>query len=256
MLVSTDALVLQLRDYMESSRIVRLATRELGLVSAIAKGARRQRAKSGSPLDLFADGVAHLHVRPTRELQTLAGFDGAAGQAWLATDLERILAASAVAEVALRVLHEEPNVPAYEALVGTLAAIARAPADRVDAEALAGAWRLVAALGFTPALDACTSCDTPLAPDEEPVRFVPVLGGVCCARCLARGGPGRQLPAHVRATLRRWVEGGGQPAELASPEAAELRAHRRLLREFLEAHATGERPLRAWAVWDAGTWAR
>jgi recombinational DNA repair protein (RecF pathway) len=36
--VSTDAIVLHVQDYLESSRIVRLATRELGVQSVLARG--------------------------------------------------------------------------------------------------------------------------------------------------------------------------------------------------------------------------
>ena len=40
-LVVSDALVLHVQDYLESSRIVRLATREHGVQSVLARGARR-----------------------------------------------------------------------------------------------------------------------------------------------------------------------------------------------------------------------
>ena len=51
-LLVTDALVLHAFDYLESSRILRLATREAGVVSVLAKGARRSRSRYGSALDL------------------------------------------------------------------------------------------------------------------------------------------------------------------------------------------------------------
>lgn len=255
-LLTTDAVVLQVRDYLESSRIVRLATREAGIVSALARGARRQRAKTGSPLDLFAEGTAHVYVKPTRELQTLAGFEAGRGRPALAADFERFLAASALAEVALRLLHEEANVPAYEAIVAALDAVAGAPAEGVDAAVLGGVWRLVVALGFTPTLDVCASCHAALAPYEEPVRFAPSAGGVLCARCARLAPAGRSLPAVARERIRRWVEGGPASGDdLGAPlDPPTIRAHRRLLREFLDAHLTGDRPLRAWVVWDAGGW--
>ncbi|MFM8780511.1 MAG: DNA repair protein RecO, partial [Gemmatimonadota bacterium] len=49
----TDALVLHAFDYRETSRIVRLATRHAGVVSAVARGARRPKSRFGSGLDLF-----------------------------------------------------------------------------------------------------------------------------------------------------------------------------------------------------------
>ena len=74
-LVVTEAVVLHTFDYLESSRIVRLATRELGVQSVLARGARRPRSRFGSSLDLFASGTAHFYLKPGRDLSTLGGFD-------------------------------------------------------------------------------------------------------------------------------------------------------------------------------------
>lgn len=252
-LLTTDAIVLQVRDYLESSRIVRLATREAGVISAVARGARRQRARSGSALDLFVEGTAHIYVKPTRDLHTLGGFEAGSGRSALATDFHRFLSASALAEVALRMLHEEANSSAYDVLVRTLDVIAGVKGGldgEVDAALMAGVWQLLATLGFAPALDVCASCHAELDEEEESVRFVPEAGGVLCARCAPSSGGGRMLPALARASIRSWVADAP-----ASPLAErELRAHRRLLREFMDAHATGDRPLRAWSIWSDRSW--
>ncbi len=250
-ILSTDAIVLQVRDYLESSRIVRLVTREAGVLSAIAKGARRTRARTGSALDLFAEGVAHLYVKPSRDLQTMAGFDSGRGRPELGEQLERFVAASAVGEFTLRLLHEEPNVPAYETLVHTLDALATRPLAEVDAAALAGLWRMVETLGFAPALDVCANCHTPIGPADEPVRFVMRTGGTLCPRCARDGGAGRALPAAARASIGGWLAGD----HVDPPPAESIRAHQRLLREFLTEHVLGDRPLRSWTVWEGG-WPR
>src|ERR687883_499648 len=88
-LLATDAVVLHAFDYLESSRILRLATREAGVQSVLAKGARRSRARFGTALDLFAQGLAQLYVKPGRELQTLAEFDVTRARPELAADLGR-----------------------------------------------------------------------------------------------------------------------------------------------------------------------
>lgn len=256
-LLTTDAVVLQLRDYLESSRIVRLATREAGIVSAIARGARRQRGKSGGPLDLFAQGTAHIHVRASRELQTLGGFEAGQGRLAFASDLSRFLAASALADVALAVLHEAANEAAFDVLAGTLNELGDVPVTHIDSSALGGIWRLVATLGFTPTLDVCAACHTELDGSGSSLYFSPVAGGVLCAGCAAGAGSGspdraegRTLPSRAWRRLDDWLSG----AEGELPDALEIRAHRRLLREFLDAHLTGGTPLRAWEVWSAGGW--
>src|SRR5262245_11311442 len=102
MALVTDAIVLHAFDYLESSRILKLATREAGVRSVLARGARRSKGRFGSALDLFAQGSAELHVKHGRELDTLSGFDVTRARPLLAGHLERFSGASAIAELVLR----------------------------------------------------------------------------------------------------------------------------------------------------------
>src|SRR5438067_13695357 len=74
-LVTTPAIVLQTYRYSETSKVVRLATRDLGVQSAIAKGALRPKSRFGAGLELLSEGVAQLYFREARELHTLGAFD-------------------------------------------------------------------------------------------------------------------------------------------------------------------------------------
>lgn len=247
-LVVTEATVLHAFDYLESSRIVRFATREAGVVSVIAKGARRSRRGQGNPLDLFTDGVVQLHVREGRDLHTLATFDPVRARPRLATDLARFGAAEAIAELVLRFGRDDEHPELYERLRDALDAIAAsAPAD-ARAAALGGAWRLVAELGFAPTTADCASCHVALADDAD-VVFHHRAGGALCARCAVMARGGRTLPAEARRVLRRLVEG-----EVPTLDEPAGRAHQRLLREFLHEHLTDGRPLRAMEMWERERW--
>src|SRR5205823_1285944 len=101
-LLVSEAIVLHTFDYLESSRIVRLVTRDGGMRSGLARGARKSRRRFGSGLDLFAQGTAFLHSRPERELDTLSGFEDVRMRSPLAEDLERFHGAETIAEIALR----------------------------------------------------------------------------------------------------------------------------------------------------------
>src|SRR5438128_9877861 len=57
-LVTTPAVVLQTYRYSETSKVVRLATRDLGVQSALAKGARRPKSRIGAGLALSIVGPA------------------------------------------------------------------------------------------------------------------------------------------------------------------------------------------------------
>ena len=51
----TDALVIRLADFSESSKVVTLFTREFGKVAALAKGAKRLKSSFEAALDLLAE---------------------------------------------------------------------------------------------------------------------------------------------------------------------------------------------------------
>nr|MBA3657287.1 recombination protein O N-terminal domain-containing protein [Gemmatimonadaceae bacterium] len=69
--LTTDAIVLHAFDYLETSRIVRLLTRDAGVVSVLARGAKRSRARYGSGMDLYAEGLAEISIKPQRDLHNL-----------------------------------------------------------------------------------------------------------------------------------------------------------------------------------------
>ena len=93
---STEAVVLHAFDYLESSRIIKLLTRDYGLRSALARGARSSRKRFGAALDLFAQGSVELDVKPGRELDTLGSFDLIRTRSGIGTDLARFAGASAL----------------------------------------------------------------------------------------------------------------------------------------------------------------
>lgn len=256
MLVSTPAIVLHSFDYSESSRIVRVATREAGVQSALARGARRARSRFGSAFGLFAEGVAQLHIRDGRELQTLGAFDVTRTRPELGTDLGRFAGASAVAELVLRFGAEnETGTSLFDALADALDRIAAADASRASEAALGGAWHLVAQLGFAPSVTACGTCHAQVGADEE-LPFSLVAGGVLCSSCArlhpggGGGGGGRNLPAAARACIAAWSDA----RVVDSLGERDTRAHQRLLREFLQQHVSDGRTLRAFDAWERGGW--
>jgi DNA repair protein RecO (recombination protein O) len=248
-LSNTEAIVLHAFDYLESSRIIRLLTREAGVQSVLARGARTSRGRYGSALDLFAEGTAQIYMKPGRDLHNLSSFEIARSRDALAHDVGRFTAASTVAELALRFAGEEENALLYDTVADVLDRIARSSPDRTVEEGLAACWRIVSVLGFTPELSSCSLCHTPLR-DTDDVIFAHTSGGIVCSACSRLAPGGRKLPAPARAAIRHWLDNGAG-VQLAEPES---RSHQRLLREFLGAHLTDDRPLRAFGVWEHERW--
>lgn len=247
--ITTDAIVLHAFDYSETSRILRLATRDAGVISVLARGARRSTKRFGSSLDLFAEGVAQVLIRDQRDLQTLCSFDPTRARPTLAADLGRFAGASALVELVLRFATDERHESLFDALSRSLDELAISGADDSRAVTLAGAWRLVGELGFAPSLESCSSChaDVPLA---DALPFSHAAGGVLCPQCARLHPSGRTLPAIERARLGAWM--ADEPTTPLSD--LDSRAHQRLLREFLREHLSPDRALRAFEMWEHAPW--
>jgi DNA repair protein RecO (recombination protein O) len=246
-LIATDSVVLHVQDYLESSRIVRLSTREHGVQSVVARGARRPRSRFGASLDLFASGVAQFTLKPGRDLSNLSGFDLTRSRMALAANLDRFAGASALVELALRFAHADPyHDEAFDVLVASLDDIAEAaPAESTD-RGLSAAWRYVAALGFGPTLDRCCSCGSEVASGRA-VPFSHHGGGVVCVRCVRNVPIGRDIPDDARTAIIAWLA----DQRVALPDELARRAHLRLLREFLHHHLGDGRALNALDGWEA-----
>jgi len=245
----TEAIVLHAFDYLETSRILRLMTREAGVQSVIARGARSSRKRFGTSIDLFAQGTVEIHIRPNRELQSMASFETTRARPQFALDVGRFTAGSMIAELALRASSDESAQGMFDSVERALDNLVMADADHTVSAGLAGAWHMIAALGFTPSLDSCANCHADLDPAAE-AAFSHPAGGALCARCARLASGTRSLPASARNALREWMSGNAA-MRLTSPES---RAHQRLLREFFLEHLGDHRELKAYGVWEQGAW--
>src|SRR5213595_2363747 len=131
-LVTTPAVVLQTYRYSETSKVVRLATRDLGVQSAIAKGALRPKSRFGAGLELLSEGTAQLYFRETRELHTLGAFDLINLRRDLAADVDRFAGATALTEVMLKMAPPAPLAVAYDVLTTALDTLAAVSPETVD----------------------------------------------------------------------------------------------------------------------------
>jgi DNA repair protein RecO (recombination protein O) len=249
-LVTTPAVVLQTYRYSETSKVVRLATRDLGVQSAIAKGVLRPRSRFGAGLEFLGEGEAQLYFRDGRELHTLAAFDVTNLRRGLAGDIARFAGAAALAEVMLKMAPPAPLALAYDTLIAGLDHLASAPAEVVDATAVRALWLLVATLGFEPSLHACARDGVPVAADHaQPIAFSAAEGGVLCAGCAPSPAPTRLKPDDYRDLIALNDPAAPLPL-LDAPHAA---AHRRLVARFIRHHLDAA-SLCAVDLWERSAW--
>jgi DNA repair protein RecO (recombination protein O) len=236
-LVTLDAIVLQAFPYSETSKILRLLTASHGVQSVIAKGARRPRSRFGGILEPFTDGTATFYLRDHRELHNLSEFELARSRQGLGGDLIRFGGASLLAEIVLRTASQGAAPEVFERVRRALNQLEAAPADGVEAVALAEVWALVTTLGFGPSLHLCVACGGEL-PADESLFLDYSAGGIYCGLCPGGGGAGRALPARARADLRALC--AGRPVELERAAA-----HWQLLSRFLTYHLVEAGSLRS-----------
>ncbi len=240
-LFETDALCVRIGEFAESSAVVALVTADLGLVRAMARGAKRVRNGFRGPLDrgvLYrvrlgrrGEGLLHLNAAAVREPF------GA-----LRRDPVRFHAAELVLEVAGDLMREgEPQPELFRLAAFSLKVLDRAPEDRIAQAATLFLVRATALSGHLPEIDRCVVCDAPIGASRALVS--PSRGGALHPACGQGERGARTVPRPVLDALGEFRR---RPAKelLGTPRPARmLRDLRLLLEEWLE-HAL-ERRFRA-----------
>ena len=241
--VSTPAVLLRSFDYSETSRVLKLYTRDEGLVSVMAKGVRRSGARGQGGLDTFSRGELTAYIRPTRDLQTFKEFAVDEAGASLGKDVLRFAGASLVSEIVLLHAAPDPSPQVFACLTGALRRIEAEPRAGIVGAVLAEAWTLVNTLGYEPQIDHCVACGKVLGASEVS-RFDFSAGGARCSDC-ASDHSGPLLGPGAREQLGELLQGTA-PATLGKP-----RAHLRLLHDFVTCHVSGSKPLKTFRVFGA-----
>lgn len=235
-LVSTRAIVLQAFAYSETSKILRLLTREHGVRSVIAKGAQRPKSRFGGLLESFTEGEAQFYLKEGRDLYTLSGFDLLRSRQALGRDLVAFAGASLLAELVLHFGTDEAQPQLYRAVAAALDRLVAAEPERLQETVIADVWVIVSLFGFRPETQLCVTCGRVLAAGEV-ARFDVGGGGVACARCRPHGRP---LDPASRSELARMVRGEAIREPFADPPL-----QRALVRAFLTTHLAREHALRS-----------
>jgi len=223
----------------EADRIVVLLTAEHGKVRAVAKGVRKTSSKFGARLEPMSHVRLLLHRG--RDLDIVSQAESVEPLAPLLSSLDRASQGMAALEVVDQLaLEREPSPHLYRMLVGVLRTIAERPGPLVVP---AFFWKLLAAEGLRPELDACVRCGG-TEPDVALVAFDLHEGGVLCRSC--RSG---QPISPAALTLLRGILGGALNAALSAPESPATHEVGVLATRAMEHHL--ERRLRAVAMFEA-----
>jgi DNA repair protein RecO (recombination protein O) len=229
------AVVLRTYRLGEADRIVVLLTEHHGKVRAVAKGVRKTRSRFGARLEPMSH--VRLLLAKGRELDIVSQADAVESLAPLVGDLDHMTNGMAVLEaIDQMTLDREPAPHLYRMLVGALRTIGERSGPLVVP---AFYWKLLAAEGVRPQLDACVRCGEP----EPLVAFDLDEGGVLCRTC--RSGTAVSPDA---LGLMRLVLGGRLNDALAVPASPATHEVATLATRALEHHI--ERRLRTVAMFE------
>ena len=234
----SEAIVLRLVDFSNTSCVVTVFTRDFGKISGIAKGARRLKSPFESALDVLA--ICHLvFIHKTSDaLDILTEAKLQRRFRVAARDLGCLYAGYYLAELVLALTDDaDPQPELYELLKSAL--IGLDSGESPEAWVVRFELRLLAILGQGVALDHCTVCGTPIEAARQSWLGV-ASGGLICAKCR----PGKKqvigLDAATLETLRVFSEPGPRWREDAGA-ASGLGAARGLLSQVIT-HILGYRP--------------
>jgi DNA repair protein RecO (recombination protein O) len=230
--------VLRTYKLRESDRIVVIHTLDNGKVRAVAKGVRKTKSRFGARLEPMSH--VRLLLYRGRELDIVSQAESVEPLSPMLSSLDRasqgIAAIEAVDQLSLE---REPNPRLYRMLVGVLRTIAERPSP-VNVSAFY--WKLLAAEGLRPQLDACVRC-AGVEPEVQLVAFDLAEGGVLCRSCRS----GVSISAGALALMRD-ILGGRLNEALASEESPITHEVGSLATRSLEHHI--ERHLRAVAMFE------
>lgn len=204
-LYSDTGIVLRTYKLGEADRIIVLLTAEHGKIRAIAKGVRKTRSKFGGRLEPLS--CVHVQLHRGRELDVINQVETVDANSTIFGDLDSMTEAFALAEAVDQLVPDREPVPQiYRMLAGARQTLMDRPSTIVVPAFL---WKLLAAEGLRPQLDACVSCGESLDDvgngADGRTAFDIERGGVMCRSCGGVGGAGISAPAR---DLMRRILGG------------------------------------------------
>ncbi len=252
--------------FSESSFILKVFTREHGLVSFMAKGAKRQNSKLHGLLEPVIH-VQYLFPAHTRsEIRLLADVSLLRDFPVVREDIVKQSLAQVFGEVLLRYTPDETEAPEFhDLMLAGLEKLELAPPNRDALQALFAAYLLEYCdlAGYRPQFRHCVQCgDLVTGPN---IVFHVDQGGPRCGRC-HREEPGSQW---LRENILRWLDGVQQSIPSPAGKIAEPLADNTVVVDlpllgrtdsgraedflllYLGRHAGAQKPLKSVSVWHA-----
>lgn len=179
-ILKTDAIVINKRDFRETSLLADFYTRDHGKISGILKGIRKDPRKFASTVEPYSRNEIVFYKSRTSSLHLVSQCDMKENFSAIRQDMNKSAAGSMIMEMLNAVmLHEDRNEEVFDLTLSVLDRMAEA--STAEKLLIIFKIKMLALSGFKPNFDSCVSCNSRVGMGE--IRFSLSLGGLLCSRC-------------------------------------------------------------------------
>lgn len=234
----TDALVIRVADFSETSRVVSFFTRDFGRISALAKGGRRLTGPFEAALDLLA-ACRIVFLRKSSGLDLLTEAQLISRFRPSGKSLVGLYGGYYVAELLAGLTEEyDPHAALYDAALSTLHRLAKEEEPKLSI--LRFELAVLREIGQLPALDTCLVCGRSSDKGGTFAHWVS-HGGLICRECARDEYDSHRIAAGTVAALRRFSSEDESLADRMTVSAGQLEEMRRFTLAAIS-HVLGRRP--------------
>ena len=239
--LKSPGLILKKTPFSDSSLILKVFTRESGLITLIAKGAKRPKSRYHGLLDFFTLDQFVYPAKSKTEIHSLMEVGLLRDFPRLKSDHVRQSLAHVFLELYLKYVPEpDQSHPHFELLLERLERIDEAWSFDPVLELCDFLLGLCAVSGFSPQFSQCAQCGRKDLGFR--VNLDPDLGGPVCAACAGHGGGAGSFSRRLLRWLDRVQELGPRAGRIPREEESQAEA---FLLAFLGKHAGGSRPMKS-----------
>ncbi len=200
---SVSAFTLSRRSIGEADRALTLYTRELGKLSAAAKGSRRPGSKLSGATEPFTR--MNLLLASGRSLDIITQCEITWSYPGIREDIDRIARASYLCELLEALTHERDasaSQPIFDLMHASFLMLEQGGAW-VEAPVHAAEVRLLSHLGYAPAMDRCAYCGQGIS--DRAAWFSASMGGALCSEDGDKGADAIRVSSETLNLLRTFA---------------------------------------------------
>jgi DNA repair protein RecO (recombination protein O) len=174
-----DAIVLNRRDFRETSLITNFYTREFGKLSGILKGIREEPAKFASPIELFSLNEIIFYRKRNSPLHLVSACELKENFSAIRENISKISVATMMMELLDAIMPPEDK---NEEIFSLALTCLRELMVNINPQKIMTIFKikLLALSGFKPHFDSCVSCADRILGES---KFSLSLGGLLCSHC-------------------------------------------------------------------------